>query len=161
MKTFLVKQKFRLGGERFDIRDDRGVVNYQVEGSFFQIPKTFTIYDAYGEQVSEISKEFFTLLPRFTIQLRNGSNFVIRKKLTFWRDKYEFDDLGLRIEGNIWDLNFKLLDDRDQLVAEIRKEIFHLTSTYTVTVYEDSYADLVISLCVAIDYVEMLESQSN
>ncbi|MFS9312754.1 UDP-N-acetylenolpyruvoylglucosamine reductase [Streptococcus oralis subsp. oralis] len=161
MKTFLVKQKFRLGGERFDIKDDRGVVNYQVEGSFFQIPKTFTIYDAYGEQVSEISKEFFTLLPRFTIQLRNGSNFVIRKKLTFFRDKYEFDNLGLRIEGNIWDLNFKLLDDRDQLVAEIRKEIFHLTSTYTVTVYEDSYADLVVSLCVAIDYVEMLESQSN
>ena len=161
MKTFLVKQKFRLGGERFDIKDDRGVVNYQVEGSFFQIPKTFIIYDAYGEQVSEISKEFFTLLPRFTIQLRNGSNFVIRKKLTFWRDKYEFDNLGLRIEGNIWDLNFKLLDDRDQVIAEIRKEIFHLTSTYTVTVYEDSYADLVISLCVAIDYVEMLESQSN
>ena len=161
MKTFLVKQKFRLGGERFDIKDERGVVNYQVEGSFFQIPKTFTIYDAYGEQVSEISKEFFTLLPRFTIQLRNGSNFVIRKKLTFFRDKYEFDNLGLRIEGNIWDLNFKLLDDRDQLVAEIRKEIFHLTSTYTVTVYEDSYADLVISLCVAIDYVEMLESQSH
>ena len=161
MKTFLVKQKFRLGGERFDIKDDRGVVNYQVEGSFFQIPKTFTIYDAYGEQISEISKEFFTLLPRFTIQLRNGSNFVIRKKLTFWRDKYEFDNLGLRIEGNIWDLNFKLLDDRDQVIAEIRKEIFHLTSTYTVTVYEDSYADLVISLCVAIDYVEMLESQSN
>ena len=161
MKTFLVKQKFRLGGERFDIKDERGVVNYQVEGSFFQIPKTFTIYDAYGEQVSEISKEFFTLLPRFTIQLRNGSNFVIRKKLTFFRDKYEFDNLGLRIEGNIWDLNFKLLDDRDQLVAEIRKEIFHLTSTYTVTVYEDSYADLVISLCVTIDYVEMLESQSN
>ena len=161
MKTFLVKQKFRLGGERFDIKDDKGVVNYQVEGSFFQIPKTFTIYDAYGEQVSEISKEFFTLLPRFTIQLRNGSNFVIRKKLTFWRDKYEFDNLGLRIEGNIWDLNFKLLDDRDQVIAEIRKEIFHLTSTYTVTVYEDSYADLVVSLCVAIDYVEMLESQSN
>ncbi len=161
MKTFLVKQKFRLGGERFDIKDDRGVVNYQVEGSFFQIPKTFTVYDAYGEQVSEISKEFFTLLPRFTIQLRDGSNFVIRKKLTFWRDKYEFDNLDLRIEGNIWDLNFKLLDDRDQLVAEIQKEIFHLTSTYTVTVYEDSYADLVISLCVAIDYVEMLESQSN
>ena len=161
MKTFLVKQKFRLGGERFDIKDDRGVVNYQVEGSFFQIPKTFTIYDAYSEQVSEISKEFFTLLPRFNIQLRDGSNFVIRKKLTFWRDRYEFDNLGLRIEGNIWDLNFKLLDDRDQLIAEIRKEIFHLTSTYTVTVYEDSYADLVISLCVAIDYVEMLESQSN
>ena len=107
-----MKQKFRLGGERFDIKDERGVVNYQVEAHFSKF-QDLTIYDAYGEQVSEISKEFFTLLPRFTIQLRNGSNFVIRKKLTFFRDKYEFDNLGLRIEGNIWDLNFKLLDDRD------------------------------------------------
>lgn len=165
MKTFLVKQKFRLGGERFAIKDDRGEIAYQVEGSFFKIPKTFTIYDANGEQVSQISKEILTLLPRFEIQLRDGSSFVIRKKLTVWRDKYEFDNLGLRIEGNIWDLNFKLLDDRDHLIAEIKaeikKELFHLTSTYTVTVLEDAYADLVISLCVAIDYVEMLESQSH
>ena len=100
-------------------------------------------------------------MPRFEIQLSNGDSFYIRKKLTFFRDKYEFDNLGLRIEGNIWDLNFRLLDDRDQVIAEITKELFHLTSTYTVTVYDESYADLVISLCVAIDYVEMLESQSN
>ena len=161
MKTFLVKQKFRLGGERFEIKDELGNVTYQVEGSLFKIPKTFTIYDAVGEQVSGISKEILTFMPRFEIQLTNGDSFYIRKKLTFFRDKYEFDNLGLRIEGNIWDLNFKLLDDRDQVIAEITKELFHLTSTYTVTVNDESYADLVISLCVAIDYVEMLESQSN
>ena len=102
-----------------------------------------------------------TFMPRFEIQLSNGDSFYIRKKLTFFRDKYEFDNLGLRIEGNIWDLNFKLLDDRDQVIAEIAKELFRLTSTYTVTVYDESYADLVISLCVAIDYVEMLERDSN
>ncbi|WP_195610889.1 LURP-one-related/scramblase family protein [Streptococcus australis] len=161
MKSYLVKQKFRLGGERFDIKNDLGMVEYHVEGSFFKIPKTFTIYDVAGEQVSEISKEVLTFLPRFKIQLSNGDSFYIRKKLTFWKDKYEFDNLGLRIEGNVWDLNFKLLDNRDQVIAEITKELFHLTSTYTVTVYEDSYADLVIYLCVAIDYVEMLESQSS
>ena len=77
------------------------------------------------------------------------------------RDKYQFDNLGLRVEGNIWDLNFRLLDDRDQVVAEITKELFHLTSTYQVSVYDEAYADLVISLCVAIDYVEMLESSSS
>ena len=43
MRTFHVKQKFRIGGERFDIKDDRGEIAYQVEGSFFKIPKTFTI----------------------------------------------------------------------------------------------------------------------
>ena len=161
MRTFLVKQKFRLGGERFDIKDEMGNVAYQVEGSFFKIPKTFTIYDVAGEQVSEISKEVLTFLPRFEIQLSNGDSFYIRKKFTFFRDKYEFDNLGLRIEGDIWDWDFKLLDDRDQVIAEISKEFIRLTSTYNLTVYEDSYADLVVSLCVTIDYVEMLESQSN
>lgn len=161
MRTFIVKQKFRLGGERFDIKDELGNIAYQVEGSFFKLPKTFTIYNTAGEQVSEISKEMVTFMPHFEIQLSNGDSFYIRKKLTLFRDKYEFDNLGLRIEGNIWDLDFKLLDDRDQVIAEITKEFFHLTSTYTVTVYEESYADLVISLCVAIDYVEMLERDKN
>ena len=160
MKTYLVKQKFRFGGEKFDIKDDRGNIDYQVEGSFLKIPKTFTIYDDKGEVVSQIQKTVLTFLPQFEIQLRNGSSFYIRKKLTFLRDKYEFDNLGLRIEGNIWDLEFRLLDAQGQVIAEISKELLHLMSTYQVVVYEDAYADLVISLCVAIDYVEAFESSS-
>ncbi len=39
MKTFLVKQKFRLGGERFAIKNDRGEIAYQVEGSFLRFLK--------------------------------------------------------------------------------------------------------------------------
>ena len=161
MKTYLVKQKFRLGGERFDIKDDRGNVDYQVEGSFFQIPKTFTIYDSQGQIVSQITKTLLTLLPQFEIKLSSGHSFYIRQKFTILRDKYKFDNLGLRVEGNIWDLNFRLLDDSNQVVAEITKELFHLTSTYQVHIYEETYSDLVISLCVAIDYVEMLESSSS
>ena len=92
--------------------------------------------------------------------MADGSSFFIRKKLTLLRDKYDISNLGLRIEGNIWDLDFKLLDDRDQLVAEISKQVFTLTSTYQVSVYEEEYANLVISLCLAIDYVEMMENGS-
>ena len=160
MKTYLVKQKFRLGGERFDIKNDLGMVEYQVEGSFLKIPKTFTVFDVEGQKVSHITKKTFSLLPQFTIELEDGSSFFIRKKLTLFRDKYDISNLGLRIEGNIWDLNFKLLDDRDQLVAEISKQVFTLTSTYQVAVYEEKYANLVISLCLAIDYVEMTENGS-
>ena len=160
MKTYLVKQKFQLGGERFDIKNDLGMVEYQVEGSFLKIPKTFTVFDVEGQKVSHITKKTFSLLPQFTVELEDGSSFFIRKKLTLFRDKYDISNLGLRIEGNIWDLDFKLLDDRDQLVAEISKQVFTLTSTYQVSVYEEEYANLVISLCLAIDYVEMMENGS-
>lgn len=70
------------------------------------------------------------------------------------------ENLGLILDGNIWDLDFRLKRPDGQLVAEISKELFHLTSHYSVTVLEDSYADLVISLVVAIDYVEMMEDAS-
>ena len=64
MKTYLVKQKFRLGGERFDIKNDLGMVEYQVEGSFLKIPKTFTVFDVEGQKVSHITKKPFSLLPQ-------------------------------------------------------------------------------------------------
>ncbi len=51
-----------------------------------------TIYDVVGEQ-AEISGETRTFLPRFEIQPGNGDHFYIRKKLTLFWDKYEFDNL--------------------------------------------------------------------
>ena len=146
-------------GERFDIKNDLGMVEYQVEGSFLKIPKLYGIWCG-SQKVSHITKKPFSLLPQFTVELADGSSFLSVKKLTLLRDKYEISNLGLRIEGNIWDLDFKLLDDRDQLVAEISKQVFTLTSTYQVSVYEEEYANLVISLCLAIDYVEMMENGS-
>lgn len=160
VKTYQLKQQFRLGGERFEIKDQYGQVDYRVEGSFFQIPKTFTIFDATGQEVSRISKEILSFLPRFQVTLANGQTFSIRKKLSLLRDKYDFDGLPLLVEGNIWDMDFVLKDQSDQEVAQISKELFRLTSTYQLTILDETYTDLVVSLAVAIDYVEMLENQS-
>ena len=76
MRTYQVKQKFRLGGERFDIKDELGNVEYQVEGSFLKIPKTFTIYDNNGQEVSRIVKKTISLLPKFVVELKDGDRFL-------------------------------------------------------------------------------------
>ena len=57
----------------------QGRNRYQVE-DHFKIPKTFTIYDVNGEQVSQISKEILTLLPRLRFSFGMSSSFVIRKR---------------------------------------------------------------------------------
>ena len=56
---------------------------------------------------------------------------------------------------NVYDVLFSVGQQITE--GENKKNII---STYTVTVYENTYADLAISLCVAIDYVEMLENSS-
>ncbi|EGV10927.1 hypothetical protein HMPREF1042_0588 [Streptococcus constellatus subsp. pharyngis SK1060 = CCUG 46377] len=84
MKTYLVKQKFRFGSEKFDIKDDRGNVDYQVEGSFLKIPKTFTIYDYKGELVSQISKKHLLFCPNLKFNCAMVRIFIFVKNLPFY-----------------------------------------------------------------------------
>lgn len=158
MKELRVKQQFTFGGEKFTILDEQGQPAYSVEGSFLEIPKRFLIRDSAGRLVSQITKTFWSFLPKFTIEMDGGHSFSLTKELTFFKDRYQVENLGLVLKGNIWDLEFSLLDANGQLVATISKELFHLTSHYQVLIQDERYQDLVISLVIAIDYVEMLES---
>ena len=66
--------KFRLGGERFDIKM---IWDGRIPGRRFilKIPKTFTVFDVEGQKVSHITKKPFSLLPQFTVELADGSIF--------------------------------------------------------------------------------------
>jgi uncharacterized protein YxjI len=127
MKQFLVKQRFTFGGEKFDIQDNFGQLAYQVKGSFLEIPKRFTVTNDQGIEICQITKKVFSFLPQFTIDMANGHSFYLQKKLTFFKDRYTVENLGLLLEGNLWDLDFRLRTPDGQLVAEISKELFHLT----------------------------------
>ncbi|MEQ9809275.1 LURP-one-related/scramblase family protein [Streptococcus jiangjianxini] len=157
MKTFQVKQKMLSLGGKFTIADDLGIPSYQVEGSFLKIPKTFTISDIEGREVSRIEKKVISLLPQFDVKLANGNHFIIKKNFTFFKSRYQIEGLGIEVKGDVWDLSFSLQKDGHQ-IASIKKELWHLTSSYVVEVYDESYSDLVISLVIAIDYVKEQEA---
>ena len=156
MTTFQIKQKMWSLGGKFTITDELGIPTYQVEGSFFKIPKTFSITDMQGNLVSRIDKQFMTFLPKFDVVLADGTSFTIRKEFTFFKPRYSIEGLGIDVQGDLWDMNFHLTQN-GQEVARISQEWLHLTSTYRIEVYDNQYADLVISLVIAIDYVKEME----
>lgn len=160
MKTFQVKQKMWSLGGKFTITDELGIPTYLVEGSFFKIPKSFTISDMQGNLVSKIDKQFMTFLPKFDVILADGRSFTIKKEFTFFKPRYTIEGLGIEVQGNIWDMDF-VLRKNGQEIARISQEWLRMTSTYNVEVYEDSYADLVISLVIAIDYVKEQQAASS
>ncbi|MGT2934786.1 LURP-one-related/scramblase family protein [Streptococcus castoreus] len=159
MKTFQIKEKMWSLGGTFTITDDLGIPCYRVEGSFLSIPKTFTILDMQGNQVSHIEKNFLTFLPKFEISLANGQQFFIEKDFTLFKPHYTIKNLNMEVQGDFWDMDFSLLVN-GRAVAEISQEWFRMTSTYNITVYDDTYSDLTISLVIAIDYVKELERNS-
>lgn len=156
MKTFQIKQKMWSLGGKFTITDELGIPTYQVEGSFFKIPKTFSITDMQGNLVSRIDKQFMTFLPKFDVVLADGTSFTIKKEFTFFKPRYSIEGLGIDVQGDFWDMNFHLTQN-GQEVARISQEWLRLTSTYRIEVYDNQYADLVISLVIAIDYVKEME----
>jgi len=65
MKQLYMKQKiFSLSG-KFSVTDSGQQDQYFVEGSFMQIPKTFTILDKQRNEVAHITKKVFSFYRSF------------------------------------------------------------------------------------------------
>lgn len=159
MREYLIKQKLRFGGERFEIFDQEGRIAYQASGSFLQIPKSFLLRDAEGRVVSSIQKEILTFFPTFKVEMKDGKTFCFKKGWSFFRDRYRLSEFDYQVRGNIWDLDFQLLNQNNQVIAEISKEVFHITDHYSIRIYDEALSEMVLTLVVAIDYVEALENK--
>lgn len=160
VKTYQFSQPIRLGGERFDIENKSGRVDYQVEGSFLKLPKTLTIVDRTGHLVSRMKRELVAFLPSFRVTMADGTAFNLRKQVGFFRDRYVLDQFPLTVEGDLWDLNLVFKNQSGQEVAQISKTFFRLTSTYQLTIFDEVYTPVLLSLAVALDYLDKLENRS-
>lgn len=157
MKTYYIKQKFWSLSGKFLVRDSQQVPYYQVTGSFLKWFKGFTICNMAGQEVATVQEKFTWLMPRFEISLNHGEIFTLQKIFTWFKPRYHLEGLDMVVQGDFWDMDFSLIK-AGQTVAVIQQEWFKLTSTYQVTVHEETYADLVIALVIAIDYVKEKEA---
>lgn len=152
MKIFYIREKLWSVGCSFQVKDEADRVCYQVEGSVFKWWKTFTITDRQGHNLAQL-KQKWSWLPSFTLTFADGRQLVIKEKFSWLRSVYKIEGADLVVKGNIWDMDFSLYQ-ADQLVAEIEQKWFKLTSTYQVTVYDETYSDEVVAMTMAIDYVK-------
>ena len=159
MRKFEIKQKLWSLAGKFDIFDEDKQLAYQVQGSLLKLFKEFTIFDSQGKTVSHIKQGFSFPFQRFTVTFADGKEITIQKRFSLFKAKYDISDFGLEVSGDIWNMNFALLDQGRE-VANIRQQWFRFPSTYQVEIYDDSLSDLVISLVIAIDYVKEKESSA-
>lgn len=153
MKNLYIKQKVFSLGEKFTIKNEAEEDVYFVEGSFMQIPKTFTISNNRRDVVGVITKKVFSFLPRFFVEVGGEEVLTIRKEFSFLRPKYSIDATGISVEGNWWEMNFKILSN-GEVVGEVRKEWFTWGDSYVVQIMDESMEQVIISLVIAIDCVK-------
>ena len=79
MKQLYIKQKvFSLGG-KFTVKDQQENDVFYVEGSFMQVPKTFSIMNTARDEVALITKKVFSFLPKFFVEVKGSEVLMIKK----------------------------------------------------------------------------------
>ncbi|WP_107839400.1 LURP-one-related/scramblase family protein [Metasolibacillus meyeri] len=153
MNRLYIKQKiFSLSG-KFTVKNAQGDDVYFVEGSFLQIPKTFTIFDSSRAEVAMITKKVFSFLPTFFVEVDGREMVKIKKKFSFFKAHYSIEVEGIEVRGNWFDMNFSILR-HGEVVGSVSKEWFTWGDSYKVEVLDEKLEKLIIALVVAIDCVK-------
>ncbi|KQL55249.1 hypothetical protein AN964_18185 [Heyndrickxia shackletonii] len=153
MKQLYIKQKvFSLSG-KFTVKDEQEKDVYYVEGSFMQIPKTFSILNTTRDEVALITKKVFSFLPKFFVEVNGREVLTIKKELSFFKARYTIDSAGIEVHGNWWDMDFQVFQ-HGELVGKVSKEWFTWGDSYKVQILNEEMEAIMIALVVAIDCVK-------
>ncbi len=153
MKELYIKQKvFSLRG-KFTVKNQQEKDVYFVEGSFMQIPKTFSILNASQEEVAIITKKVFSLLPKFFVEVYGREILTIRKEFSFLKARYTVDSADIEIHGGLWDMDFQVLH-HGTVIGKVNKEWFTWGDSYKVQIWNEEMEAIMIAFVVAIDCVK-------
>ena len=134
----------------YDIYDEAGNTLYVVKGQLAW-GHLLRIYDANGNEIGTVKEELLTWLPKFEMYL--GERYVgcISKEFTFFRPKYNIDCNGWQVEGDWFEWDYHILNSAGIPIANVSKELWNWTDTYTIDVHNPQDALCALMLVLAID----------
>ena len=160
MKQLYIKQKVLSLSGKFTVKDQQEKDVYYVEGSFMQIPKTFSIMNTAREEVALITKKVFSFLPKFFVEVNGQEVLTIKKEFSFLKARYTIDAAGIDVQGNWWEMSFQVLQ-HGEVVGQVSKEWFTWGDSYKVQILNEEMESIIIALVVAIDCVKADQASSS
>lgn len=146
----LFKQRMFSWFDSYDIFDERGNIAYTVAGQL-SWGHCFKISDAYGNYVGTVKERVLTFLPKFEIYIGEILCGFISKEFTFFKPKFNIDFNGWRVEGDIFEWDYRVVAPNGSVVAEVSKELFNWTDTYSIEIGNPQDSLAVLMLVLAID----------
>lgn len=150
MMKLLFKQRFFSWLDSYDIFAENGETVYSVKGQL-SWGHCLKIFDAAGQEIGTVKERILTWLPKF--ELYGGTQYIgcVSKELTFFRPKYHIDVNGWSMEGNWLEWDYTIINAEGRQVASISKQIWNLTDTYAIDIFDPNNALTVLMLVLAID----------
>lgn len=149
----MFKQRFFSWFDSYDIYDENGSTVYTVSGKPAWGHK-LEIYDNNGNHLATLRQQLFSFLPRYNIQIGGETKGTITKEFTFLKPSFFVDCNGWQVEGNLFEWDYSILSPSGQVVAQIEKQLFKMTDTYTIDVGKQEDSLLALMVVLAIDAIK-------
>lgn len=161
---FHIKERAWTIREEFIVRDQGGQPVFKVKGKFFHIGDNLRILDeASHEEVAHIKQKVLALTPHYEIY-QNGAHWASlhEKLLHLFGERFKIKlETGetYHIEGNIWNWDFTVSNERGDLLAQIGKRISLFEDSYAVDVAQGVDVPLMIALAISIEMIRHHEAE--
>lgn len=146
----LFKERMFSWFDSYDVYDEQGNTVFVVKGEL-SWGHCLRIYDANGNELGSIQEKVLTFLPKF--EMYQGDNYIgcISKEFTFFVPAFDIDYNGWHVEGDFFEWDYQIQDSAGNCLADVSKELFNWTDTYTINVANPQDALCALMVVLAID----------
>jgi len=146
----LFKQRFFSWFDSYDIYSEAGETIFTVKGQLAW-GHCLKIFDARGNEVGTVKERILTFLPKFEMYIGDSYLGCISKEFSFFKPRYNIECNGWHVEGNVFEWDYTVTDPKGNRIADVNKELFNWTDTYTIDVSDPSDMLPALMLVLAID----------
>lgn len=146
----LIKQRVFSWSDTYDIYDEDENPKYYVKAEMFSWGHQLHVYDCFNNEIGIIHQKVFSFLPEFSIEMQGEIVGTIYKNFTFFKNNYEVDFKGWKVEGNYTGWNYDVYDG-DELILNISKKLFTWGDTYVLDFVDEKDEIDGLMLVIAID----------
>ncbi len=148
MKYYL-KENFRLLHADGQLYNEAGeeVYTYKNKNVFF--PRIDLC--KYGINIGHIKEQFRWFLDHFDIVYGAETVGTLEEKLRFLGSEMWIHELGWRIEGDIFSMNYDIYNENDEVIAVVDQEIFRMTQRFYIDIYDEDNEELIVLLVLAVN----------
>lgn len=157
---YRIRQRFFSWFDSFDIYDEAGNTAFTVQGKL-SWGHCLHILDWQGNHIATVQEKVLTLLPKFEFYIHDRYAGMLKKQFTLIHPQYDIDFNGWHVGGDFMGWNYKILDRNGHEIAQISKDIFHLTDTYVIDVIHEEDSLCALMLVIAIDAEKCTASKSS
>ncbi len=147
---YYFKEEMRLiynEGEIFE--EESGNLAYTFKNQKMMFPETH-LYSYEGEDLGFIQMKMSWVNGKFELYHRGEYIDTIESKFHLLKHELLFRDMGWQITGNFLGMEFQILDEEGNVLADVDEEMWHLTKQYSITVHDERNAELLLLIVLAI-----------